>query len=166
MRPVSVEFRTDAPDEFRFASYSGKHSGEKEQVARLHRFRVDAERLRRRWKLMPSCLSRCSAVARREPSPLKFCLSNPSSLILLQRLRLIAHILNFPQSSHWRLLRCRRSALSHKISQAIFGIAGFAKASLYQRFDSPLRSRSCHRSNTSIPPGFDFDIRRQTSNVD
>src|SRR6267142_6600357 len=46
-----IEFRTDAPDEFRFAAYSGKHSGEKEQVARLHGLRVDAERLRRRWKL-------------------------------------------------------------------------------------------------------------------
>ena len=46
-----VEFGADAPDEFRFAAYSGKHSGEKEQVARLHRFRVDAKRLRRRWKL-------------------------------------------------------------------------------------------------------------------
>src|SRR5437899_10166581 len=48
---LRVEFHTDAPDEFRFAAFSGKHSGEKEQVARLHRFRVDAERLRRRWKL-------------------------------------------------------------------------------------------------------------------
>src|SRR5713101_6852289 len=37
--------------EFRFASYCGKHSGEKEQVARLHRFRVDAEGFRRLWKL-------------------------------------------------------------------------------------------------------------------
>jgi hypothetical protein len=48
---LDVEFRADAPDEFRFAAYRGKHSGEKEQVARLHRFRVDAEWLRRRWKL-------------------------------------------------------------------------------------------------------------------
>ena len=39
------------PMNFRFAAYRGKHSGEKEQVARLHRFRVDAERHRRRWKL-------------------------------------------------------------------------------------------------------------------
>ena len=45
-----VEFRADAPDEFRFAAYSGKHSGEKEQVARLHGFRVDTERIGRRWK--------------------------------------------------------------------------------------------------------------------
>ena len=48
---LHVEFRADAPDEFRFTAYSGKHSGEKEQVARPHRFRVDAERLRRLWKL-------------------------------------------------------------------------------------------------------------------
>jgi hypothetical protein len=46
-----IEFRTDAPDEFRFASDSGKHSGEKEQVARMRRLHVNAERLRRRWKL-------------------------------------------------------------------------------------------------------------------
>src|SRR5882762_2539472 len=46
-----VEFRTDAPDEFRFTAYSGKHSSEKEQVARLHRFGISAERLRRRWEL-------------------------------------------------------------------------------------------------------------------
>src|SRR4029077_3988357 len=45
-----VEVRADAPDEFRFAAYSGKHSGEKKQVARLHCFRVDAERFRRRGK--------------------------------------------------------------------------------------------------------------------
>ena len=46
-----IEFRADAPDEFSFAAHSGKHSGEKEQVARLHGFRVDAEWLGRRWKL-------------------------------------------------------------------------------------------------------------------
>ena len=48
---LHLEFCTDAPDEFRFPAYRGKHSGEKEQGARLHRFRVDAEWLRRRWKL-------------------------------------------------------------------------------------------------------------------
>src|ERR1700684_4532307 len=41
-----IEFRANASNEFGFAAYSGKHSGEKEQVARLHRFFVDAERLR------------------------------------------------------------------------------------------------------------------------
>jgi hypothetical protein len=48
---LDVEFRADAPDEFRFAAYRGKHPSEKQQVTGLHRFRVDAERLRRRWKL-------------------------------------------------------------------------------------------------------------------
>ncbi len=48
---LDVEFRADSADVFRFAAYRGKHSGEKEQVARLHRFRVDAEWRRRRWKL-------------------------------------------------------------------------------------------------------------------
>src|SRR5580658_831134 len=42
-----IEFRANAPNEFRLAAYGGKHSCEKEQVARLHRFRVDAKRLRR-----------------------------------------------------------------------------------------------------------------------
>jgi len=46
-----IEFRAYAPDEFGFAAYGGKHSGEKEQVACLHGFRVDAERLRRRRKV-------------------------------------------------------------------------------------------------------------------
>ncbi len=46
-----VQLRAEAPNEFRLAAFSGKHSGEKEQAARLHRFGVDAERLRRRWKL-------------------------------------------------------------------------------------------------------------------
>jgi hypothetical protein len=48
---LHVESGADAPDEFRFAAYSGKHSGEKNEAARLHRFRVDAERLRRCRKL-------------------------------------------------------------------------------------------------------------------
>jgi hypothetical protein len=30
-----VQLRTEVPGEFRFASYCGKHSGEKEQVAPL-----------------------------------------------------------------------------------------------------------------------------------
>src|SRR5713101_8778221 len=56
--------------------------------------------------------------------------------------------------------------LSHQISQAIFCIAGFAKASPNQLLDPLLRGWSCHRSNASIPSGFNFDIRRQTSDVD
>jgi hypothetical protein len=50
---LDVEFRAEAPDKFRFPAYRGKHSGEKEQVARLHRFRIDAESRRRRWKVSP-----------------------------------------------------------------------------------------------------------------
>src|SRR5882762_6408689 len=48
---VHVEFRTDAPDEFRRAAFRGKHSGQKKKIARLHCFRIGAERLRRRRKL-------------------------------------------------------------------------------------------------------------------
>ena len=71
MARFAVELRTEVPDEFRFASYSGKHSGEKEQVARVHRFCVDANGSGGTGSLMPSCLNRCSAVARGELSPLK-----------------------------------------------------------------------------------------------
>src|SRR5450631_3025390 len=56
--------------------------------------------------------------------------------------------------------------LSYKITKAIFCIAGFAKASPDQLLDSLLCGWSCHRSNARVPPGFDFDIRRQTSDVD
>src|SRR5882762_162368 len=96
---------------------------------------------------------------------LRFCLSNPYSLISLQRLRFDRPHSDFLQGVPSEAARYRRSA-SHEIPQAIFCLTGFAKASLYQRLDSLLRSRSCHRSNASTPPGFDFDIRRQTSNVD
>jgi hypothetical protein len=56
--------------------------------------------------------------------------------------------------------------LSDEIPQAIFCIARFAKASPNQLLDPPLCGWSCHRSNARVPPGFDFDIRRQTSDVD
>jgi hypothetical protein len=46
-----IELRADAPDEFRRAAFGGKHSGQKKQIARLHRFRIGAERLRRRREL-------------------------------------------------------------------------------------------------------------------
>src|SRR5258708_13280411 len=46
-----IEFRTDAPDEFRFAAYSGKHSRQEKQVARLYRLRINTERLGRCRKL-------------------------------------------------------------------------------------------------------------------
>src|SRR6202140_2693284 len=95
--------------------------------------------------LMPSCLSRCSAVAGRE-------LSTPERL-------------SFERVFIY-LAPCSAPMLSDEISQAIFCIAGFAKASPNQFLDPLLCGWPCHRSNASIPPGFDFDIRRQTSNVD
>ena len=45
-----VEFRADAPHEFRRAAFRGEHAGQKKQIARLHRFRIGAERLRWRWE--------------------------------------------------------------------------------------------------------------------
>src|SRR5262249_48708078 len=62
--------------------------------------------------------------------------------------------------------RYSASGLSEEISQAIFCVAGFAKAPLDQRFNSVLRGRPRHRSNASVPSGFDFDLRRQAGNVD
>src|SRR6266513_1519566 len=46
-----IELRSDAPDEFRPAAFRGKHATEKKQIARLHRFHISAERLRRRREL-------------------------------------------------------------------------------------------------------------------
>jgi hypothetical protein len=48
-----IEFRSDAPNEFRRAAFGGHHPGEKKQIAGQHRFRIGAEWLRRRWKLDP-----------------------------------------------------------------------------------------------------------------
>jgi len=56
--------------------------------------------------------------------------------------------------------------LADEFSQVIFCIAGFAKASPNQLLDPLLCGWSCHRSNARVPPGFDFDIRRQTRDVD
>src|SRR4051794_4424343 len=95
--------------------------------------------------LMPSCLSRCSAVARRE-------LSTPESLSF--------------EPVFIYLAPCSAAMLSDEISQAIFCIAGFAKASPNQLLDPLLCGWPCHGSNAGVPPGFDFDIRRQTSDVD
>src|SRR2546422_5960666 len=95
--------------------------------------------------LMPSCLNRCSAVAERELSTSKSLSFEPVFIDLT------------PSSA---------PMLSHEISQAIFCIAGFAKASPNQLLDPLLCGWSCHRSKARVPPGFDFDIRRQTSNVD
>ena len=46
-----IELRADASNEFRRAAFRGKHPGQKKQIARLHRFRIGAERLRRRREL-------------------------------------------------------------------------------------------------------------------
>src|ERR1700694_4189321 len=96
-------------------------------------------------RLMPRCLTRCWAVAGRE-------LSTPKSLSF--------------EPVFIDLAPCSAPMLSDEVSQAIFCIAGFAKASPNQLLDPRLRGWSCHRSNARVPPGFDFDIRRQTSDVD
>jgi hypothetical protein len=46
-----IEFRSYAPNEFRHAAFGGHHPSKKKQIPGLHRFRIGAERLRRRWKL-------------------------------------------------------------------------------------------------------------------
>src|SRR6266851_9324536 len=48
---VHIERRADAPNEFRAATFGGKHPGKKKQIARLHRFHIGAERLGRRREL-------------------------------------------------------------------------------------------------------------------
>src|SRR5689334_12956628 len=65
-----------------------------------------------------------------------------------------------------RRIRVTLSMLADEFSQVIFRIAGFEKASPDQLLDALLCGWSCHRSNARVPPGFDFDIRRQTSQVD
>ena len=42
-----LELGTDAPDEFRRATFRGQHSGEEKKITGLDRFRVGAERLGR-----------------------------------------------------------------------------------------------------------------------
>jgi hypothetical protein len=42
---VHIEFRADASNEFRDATFRGKHPGNKKQIACLHRFHISAERL-------------------------------------------------------------------------------------------------------------------------
>ncbi len=46
-----IELRADAPNEFRPVAFRGKHPAQKKQIARLHRFHISAERLRRRREL-------------------------------------------------------------------------------------------------------------------
>ncbi len=48
---VHIELRADAPNEFRPVAFRGKHPAQKKQIARLHRFHIGAERLRRRREL-------------------------------------------------------------------------------------------------------------------
>jgi hypothetical protein len=45
-----IEFGAHAANELRPTAFRGKHSGQKKQIARLHRFHIDAKRLRRRWE--------------------------------------------------------------------------------------------------------------------
>src|SRR2546421_2637136 len=43
-----IELRADAPNEFCPVTFRGKHPAQKKQIARLHRFHIGTERLRRR----------------------------------------------------------------------------------------------------------------------
>src|SRR5262249_44230248 len=49
--PFHIELCADAPNEFRPGAFRGKHPTQKEEIARLHRFHIGAERLRRRREL-------------------------------------------------------------------------------------------------------------------
>ena len=46
-----IKLRSDAPNEFRLTAFRGKHPGQEKQIARLHRLRIGAERLRWRQEL-------------------------------------------------------------------------------------------------------------------
>src|SRR6267143_2451023 len=46
-----IKLRADAPDKFCRAPFRGEHPGEKKKIARLHRFHIGSERLRRRREL-------------------------------------------------------------------------------------------------------------------
>src|SRR5256714_5213408 len=46
-----IELRAHAPNKFRAAAGRGKHPAQKKQIARLHRFHIGPERLRRRREL-------------------------------------------------------------------------------------------------------------------
>ena len=46
-----IELRADPPNYFRRVALRGKHPAQKKQIARLHRFHICSERLRRRWEL-------------------------------------------------------------------------------------------------------------------
>ena len=68
-----IQLLSQVTDELSFAAFRRKHSGQKKQIARLDCFRIGAERLRWRRKLIPSSFNRCSALARRELSPVTIC---------------------------------------------------------------------------------------------
>src|SRR6266446_6163756 len=96
-------------------------------------------------RLVPSSRNRCSAEAGR-------------GLSMHESLSFESVFIDFAP--------CSATMLADEFSQVIFCIAGFAKASPNQLLDPLLCSWSCHRSNARVPPGFDLDIRRQTSDVD
>lgn len=48
---LHIELRSDAPDELRRTPFRGKHPGQKEKIARLHRLHIGSKRLRRRREL-------------------------------------------------------------------------------------------------------------------
>jgi hypothetical protein len=51
--------------------------------------------------------------------------------------------------------------LPQVVSEPIFHIPRLVKAARHQRFDPILRGGSAKRSDARIPPGAEFDIRRQ-----
>src|SRR6266851_4695957 len=46
-----IDLRADAPNKFRPVAFCRKHPAQKKQIARLHRFHIGPERLRRRREL-------------------------------------------------------------------------------------------------------------------
>ena len=62
-----IELRSDAPNEFCHASFCGKHTAKKKQVARLYRLYIGAERLRRRRELDAEFFQPLFGPAGREP---------------------------------------------------------------------------------------------------
>ena len=63
-----IELHADAPNEFRPASFCGKHSSQEKQIARLYRFEKVPNGSGGAGSVMPSSFNRCSALAGREPS--------------------------------------------------------------------------------------------------
>ena len=88
-----IEFRADAPDEFRRAAFRGKHPAQKKQIARLHRFHIGAKRLRRRRKLDAEFFQPLLGARRREASWLPF--ANVRTAVHVQHLP--SHLAGFRQ---------------------------------------------------------------------